>query len=257
MTTLIYDKTFDGLFTAIFEVYEYKFQQPKIIKENTGNDVLFGYMHVVYTNNDKAERVLCKIKNILSYKALLELYAAFLSEIDDIENNILHYIQHLISSQKNIETDWINNDVRIIKQTSRKVLHEAHQMKGFVRFHLTGNQLYYSIINPVYNILPLITHHFKHRFSDQHWLVYDEKRRYGIYYDLNNVTEVNILPDQPKRTADVAFALHEDEILYQRLWQKYFKSTFIESRKNTKLHVQHLPRKYWKNLVEKMLVNII
>lgn len=256
MTTLIYDKTFNGLLTAVFEVYEYKFQQPKIVKENSVNNILFGYTHVAHTSNDKAERVLSKVKNMLTYKALLELYAAFLSEADDIENNILHYIQHLISSQKNIETDWANNDVRIIKQTARKVTHEAHKIKGFVRFHLTNNQLYYSVIDPEYNILPLITHHFKHRFSDQQWLIYDEKRRYGIYYDLNNVTEVNILPNLPKQPGDVTFALHEDEVLYQQLWRKYFKSTFIEARKNTKLHVQNLPKKYWKNLVEKLPIDL-
>jgi len=30
MTTLLYDGSFDGLFTAIFEVFEYRFQEVEI-----------------------------------------------------------------------------------------------------------------------------------------------------------------------------------------------------------------------------------
>jgi probable DNA metabolism protein len=42
-----------------------------------------------------------------------------------------------------------------------------------------------------------------------------------------------------------------DETLYQDLWQQYFKSVNIAARKNTRLHIQHMPRRYWKYLPEK------
>ncbi|RZL34744.1 MAG: DUF4130 domain-containing protein, partial [Pedobacter sp.] len=47
--------------------------------------------------------------------------------------------------------------------------------------------------------------------------------------------------------------LNEKEELYTHLWKDYFKSTNIESRKNTKLHVQHVPKRYWKYLTEKQI----
>jgi probable DNA metabolism protein len=43
----------------------------------------------------------------------------------------------------------------------------------------------------------------------------------------------------------------EKEELYQRLWQQYFTSVNIAARKNTKLHIQHMPKRYWKFLPEK------
>ncbi|HCV81945.1 MAG TPA: DNA metabolism protein, partial [Zunongwangia profunda] len=47
--------------------------------------------------------------------------------------------------------------------------------------------------------------------------------------------------------------LHENEISFQKLWKSYFESTNIKSRKNTKLHLQHVPKRYWKYLTEKTI----
>ena len=44
------------------------------------------------------------------------------------------------------------------------------------------------------------------------------------------------------------------EELYQKLWHSYFQSINIEARKNTKLHLQHVPRRYWKYLTEKQVM---
>ena len=38
---------------------------------------------------------------------------------------------------------------------------------------------------------------------------------------------------------------------YQELWKAYFKSVDIPERRNLKLHLQHVPKRYWKYLVEK------
>ncbi|RYZ23730.1 MAG: DUF4130 domain-containing protein, partial [Chitinophagaceae bacterium] len=46
-------------------------------------------------------------------------------------------------------------------------------------------------------------------------------------------------------------AYDEAESIYQELWKQYFKSVNIAARKNTKLHIQHMPKRYWKYLPEK------
>jgi len=43
------------------------------------------------------------------------------------------------------------------------------------------------------------------------------------------------------------------EIEYQKLWSEYFDHTNIKERKNTKLHTQHVPKRYWKYLTEKKI----
>ena len=104
-------------------------------------------------------------------------------------------------------------------------------------------------------MLPLIEKHFKERYADQRWLIYYGTRKYGLYYDLKSVETVNIsFNDNAGNGKNIAAIFGEKEELYQHLWQQYFKSVNIASRKNTKLHIQHMPKRYWKYLTEKQPV---
>ncbi|RYF92797.1 MAG: DUF4130 domain-containing protein, partial [Chitinophagaceae bacterium] len=95
--------------------------------------------------------------------------------------------------------------------------------------------------------------HFKNRYADQRWLIYDLKRKYGIYYDLEKVETVTLdFTNENRSGRDKSVSFDEKEVLYQRLWQDYFKSVNIVSRKNTRLHLRHVPKRYWKLLTEKL-----
>jgi probable DNA metabolism protein len=127
-------------------------------------------------------------------------------------------------------------------------------MEAFVRFQLTQDKLYYAICQPDYNVLPLIQKHFKERYADQRWLIYDSRRKYGIYYNLATVETVKIsFSAHTSNGKHLTEILDEKEELYQQLWQQYFGSVNIEARKNMKLHIQHMPKRYWKHLPEKQL----
>ncbi len=252
MDIVIYDGSFKGLLTAIFEVYEYKMQQPLIHREGEASQSLFGKSHMVHTSDEKSERVWNKLDAKLSAISMRQLYKTFLSEINGIENYLLRYVQYILSTKNIVENDYSNPDVLMIKQTSRKVDREKHRMEAFVRFALTKDELYYSIIQPDFNVLPLIKNHFEKRYADQCWLIYDIRRKYGLYYDMNDVTEVQIDFTTDLQNAEAKNNLYdENEILYQELWKQYFTSVNIKARKNPKLHIQHMPKRYWKYLVEK------
>ncbi|WP_072989097.1 DUF4130 domain-containing protein [Flavobacterium segetis] len=45
----------------------------------------------------------------------------------------------------------------------------------------------------------------------------------------------------------------DSEIQYQKLWWEYFDHTNIKERKKIKLHLQHVPKRYWKYLMEKKI----
>lgn len=252
MNTVIYDGSFKGLLTAIFEVYEYKIQQPHIVKKEMVEGSLFGTIHSTETDNAKAVRVLNKLKEKLTPNGFAQLYKTFLSELREIEDVIYRYIAYVLQNNGGVENNYAHPDVLMLQQTSRKVDRERHRMKAFIRFQLTKDELYYALIQPDYNVLPLIVKHFKDRFADQRWLIYDAMRKYGIYYDKENVSEVNLDFTSDLQNADSRAALYdESEELYQQLWQQYFASVNIKARKNTKLHLQHMPKRYWKYLVEK------
>jgi probable DNA metabolism protein len=226
MNKVAYDGSFAGLLTAIFEVYEYKMQDVSCCRDAVVAGSLFGGMHEVRTSSEKAARVLKKLEERLSVAAMTQFYRAFLSELPEIDNSLIRYTRYILSSRKPVENDYTHPDVLLLQQVSRKVHREKHRMEAFVRFQLTGDGLYYSLIQPDYNVLPLISKHFKERYADQHWLIYDTRRKYGLYYDLEIVKEIELdfaVDLQANGTAiDGTSILDEKEELYQQLWRQYF-----------------------------------
>ena len=179
------------------------------------------------------------------------LYHAFLSEIEYSDQLILEFCIAIFQG-KAIEFDVAHLITSQLLKIKKKVSRERHRMTAFVRFRLTKDQIYFASIEPDFNVLPLLSSHFKKRYADQEWLIYDVKRHYGIYYNLKEVSVVDFefhnQLDIFKTSTDF-FAL--EEIEFQTLWQSYFKSVSIASRKNLKLHTQHVPKRYWKYLSEK------
>jgi probable DNA metabolism protein len=252
MQTLVYDGSFAGFLSAVFDVYYYKFTQVDICQEKAFNGNIFTEPRRVHTSVYNSQRLWKGLEKKLSDDARKQLYRTFLSELPGIENTLLHYIQYAFASVVLIEEDYSHHAVLNITQTAKKVWREMHRMQALVRFQKTADDLYYAIIEPDYNVLPLLTEHFENRYADQRWMIYDGKRKYGIFYNLKTVAEVQIyFNPNSSEGKNLRSVYDENEALYQQLWQQYFQSINIKARKNTKLHIQHMPVRYWKYLPEK------
>lgn len=252
MKTLVYDGSFDGFLTAVFSVYEMKYNDVSIVREGLFQESIFGGSEQIITDKIKADRVWEGFKKKVKPNDRYRFYYAFLSEHPAVENTLLHAIQYIFSSTHYVASDLTHPALLTVSKLAKNVSREKHRMEAFVRFKLTKDNLYFANIVPDFNVLPLIKKHFKSRYADQQWLIYDLKRRYGIFYDLDKVTLVHISFDasfNPTQTASSLFAPVELE--FQQLWKDYFKSTTIASRKNMRLHIQHVPKRYWKYLSEK------
>ncbi len=251
MKTVVYDGTFQGFLAAVFDVYEYKFADVKIVKQSVYNLSVFGHDHIVETSADKAFRVWKGLLKYCSNQSAEHLYHAWLSELPDIETHLLQYIQYVFFKQQSVDSDFSNAAVLKIAQVAKQVHRERHRMEAFVRFQLSKDGLYYAVVEPDFNVVVLLTDHFKNRYTDQRWLIYDGKRRYGIYYDLEKADMIELCFADHIKPGDITMAFDEEEPMYQSLWKTYFGSVNIRARKNTKLHIQHMPKRYWKYLPEK------
>ena len=252
MHVVVYDGSFESFLTGVFEIYEYKFQDVAIVSEKDYQKSAFGSEHFVQANRVKADRVWAGLRQRVSGKALSQIYKTFLSENHQVENIILQYLQYAFQSKTSIEYDYSHPAVLTVTKTAVKVAKEKHRMEAFVRFQLTKDKLFYATIQPDHNVLPLISGHFEKRYADQKWMIYDISRRYGIYYDLETTEMVEMnFTEEAAQGKNIEFAIDEQETLYQQLWQQYFSSVNIAARRNIKLHIQHMPRRYWKFLTEK------
>ncbi len=250
--TLIYDGTFEGFLSCVFYVFEYKFKNVTIQNEFVNQIGLFSENETIGTDAKKADRVWKGIKSKTSKITSTKIYYAFLSEQEGVENILLNYIQYIFKNQLRVDTDFTHPSVLKIAQIAKNVSREKHRMEAFVRFRLTKDNIYFANIEPDFNVLPLIAKHFKSRYADQKWVIYDIKRNYGLFYNLQTLEFINM--SFPKnfdftKTDTIFFA--DEEFNFQKLWKDYFKSTNIKERKNMKLHLNHIPKRYWKYLSEK------
>jgi probable DNA metabolism protein len=252
MYTLVYDGTFEGLLTAVFEIYERKLLHVKLIKGEWRTSALFEEVLQIITDEDRANRVLKGLRKKLSAAGVQRLYIAHMAEMENEESALIGFIRYAFDTDQNIEEDYGNKYVMRISEIIKMVRREKHRMEAFVRFQKLKDEIFYSAVEPDFNVLPLLIRHFKSRYADQKWIIYDIRRGYGLYYDLNDTQYISFDFSEVNTPANVITAFSDDESIYQHLWKNYFTSVNIVSRKNTRLHLRHIPKRYWKHLTEKI-----
>ncbi|KAA0915498.1 TIGR03915 family putative DNA repair protein [Psychrobacter sp. ANT_WB68] len=261
---VLYEPSFEGWLSAVFYVYANKLQDDEslqLIAQDCYVPSLISQATSVATDEDKAERVLSKLNQLLGRSGMRNILWGFLSEKDNTGTTLFQVIKYAIDyPSRQIMDDLGNLNVLELVQTVKSVGREKHRMEAFVRFEHTNEDIYFARIEPDFNVLPLIGEHFRQRYQDQHWAIYDVARGYGIYYDKSKSTptrpaSLQTITDLNDAVLRNPASIHsKDEKRYQKFWQGYFTNVNIKERKNPRLHKQYLPQRYWKYLSEKQVL---
>lgn len=252
MTVFYYDKTFEGLLTAVFDAYSRKTFPDRLLAEGEIEPMFTSERYTVITQEKSATRVWVALQKKASKITCNMITYVWLSELEGSDELIMRYIRKIFDNKDSIEMNFGDPDVLQLHQIAKKVSHEKHYLVQFVRFQKAADDIFFAPVSPQYNALPLAINHFADRFSDQKWIIYDLKRKYGFYYDLHTVTEMTL--DNNDNFLDGKLdekLMAEDEKLFQELWKGYFKALTIKERINLKLQRQHMPKRFWKLLTEK------
>ncbi|WP_348548621.1 TIGR03915 family putative DNA repair protein [Psychrobacter sp. KFRI-CH2-11] len=260
---VLYEPSFEGWLSAVFYVYANKLHNDEalqLIAQDCYVPSLIAQATSVVPNAEHAERVLVKLNQLLGRSGMRNLLWGFLSEKNDIGTTLFQVVKYAIDyPSRHIMQDVGNLHVLELVQTVKSVGREKHRMEAFVRFEHTTDDIYFARVEPDFNVLPLIGEHFRQRYQDQYWAIYDITRGYGIYYDKSNSTATRPAALQTITDLDDAVlrcpaSIHSaDERRYQQFWQGYFTNVNITERKNPRLHRQYLPQRYWKYLSEKQI----
>lgn len=261
---VLYEPSFEGWLSAVFYVYANKLHDDEalqLIAQDCYVPSLIAQATSVVPNEEHAERVLVKLNQLLGRSGMRNLLWGFLSEKEHIGTTLFWVVKYAIDyPNRHIMQDIGNLHVLELVQTVKSVGREKHRMEAFVRFEHTTDDIYFARVEPDFNVLPLIGEHFRQRYQDQHWAIYDITRGYGIYYDKSNSTATRPAALQTITDLDDAVlrrpaSIHSaDERRYQQFWQGYFTNVNITERKNPRLHRQYLPQRYWKYLSEKQIL---
>ena len=248
MLSISYDSTFNGFLSIVFEIYRQHLDVGEIHPDRSDSPCnLFMQPFRIETSEESAQRLKRAISNQASPEILSTLDAAFRSEEDGIEMKILAYLRKMfLGTDPTYAKNPTSDEMLPIFMTARSVRREVGGMLGMVRFNRMPDGTYFSEIEPKYDILELLIGHFRGRFANERWVIYDSKRGFGVYYDGKNPVEMSI-----PNIRQVSAMNSSDNFV--QLWQDYYKSIAIKERENPKLMKQCLPVRYWKHLPERQV----
>ncbi|MDR2385503.1 MAG: TIGR03915 family putative DNA repair protein [Tannerella sp.] len=252
MSVFFYDKTFEGLLSAVFDAYCHKIFPEKLLKTGEPVPMFIDTSHTVMTESGHSKRVWNALLNKSGDNVCNMLVYVWLSEMNGSDELLFRYICKTFDSTKKNKYNFGDSDVLEVNKIAHKVAHEALYIKQFVRFQKTADNIFFAPIRPLYNALPLTIKHFADRFADQQWIIFDMRRKYGYYYDLHAANEITFIHDDKITSGKMDESIMaKDEKLFQDLWKGYFNSMTIKERINPRLHRKNMPSRFWRELTEK------
>lgn len=250
----IYDGTWEGMLSAVFDAFSLRRLSVTLIRDDDPRPMFGDRCHEVTVVDDKWQRVWHGLRTRMEPQALSALSTSFLSGERGMDMPVFRYIIKIFTRERGAERDFSDPDMLEVLRMARKVRGEAHRLLQFVRFQKAADGTYFAMVEPLYNVLPMAVGHFRDRFADQPFIIYDRKRDYGYYYDGSGEARTITMPADlyHVRTGRLSDdTMDADERLYQRLWRTYFKAIAIRERINPRKQRQDMPERFWKYLTEK------
>lgn len=245
MTCFLYDGSFEGLLTAIYDAFYSRERNVRIASTRGLQQSLLEKYISIDTDLEKAEKVYHSIINKISPNALDNVYRVFLADREEDNARIIfEYLKFGFKVGAKVDSYLSDDRVLRVHKIRQRVDLEVHRMMGFIRFRLLQGDIYYAPFEPDNDILTLLAPHFSKRFADQNWVIHDIGRNRAALY---NKKEWIIVDAHLEKIPEA----DEREQAYQQLWKHFYKSVTIKERFNPALHKRLLPKRYWRYLVEK------
>ena len=203
MIVFQYDKTFEGLLTALFHAYNRRVFPDRLLQEAEPLPLFCEEVFQVVTESSLADRVWRGAGRLLPVHFLSGITACWLSEQPAVDELLFRYLRKAFDSKGKSVFNLTDANVAEVSRLWKKVNNEATRVIQFVRFQKTADDIYFAATAPIYNVLPLTMGYFTDRFADQHWMVYDVKRQYGYYYDGQKAEEVRFEQDSEFLTSGI------------------------------------------------------
>jgi len=238
----IYDGTFEGFLSAVFDAYSLKITPVNITTDKDIQESFDTEYHYVNTSDEKSDRVIAGM-NKIGGGFTGNVTVAFFSWMPDREMVIYRYIvlgfeiKHKIFNK--LDDDIVIRMSAMVSQVGR----EINKLTGFLRFSVLENNLMYAEMSPKNNCLPFLLPHFSERMKVIPFLIHDlTYNQVGIYDTKESYIRSSEGLTLPKYSAD--------ELQYRRMWKCFYDTIAIEGRVNPKLRQQLMPKRYHKHIFE-------
>jgi probable DNA metabolism protein len=244
----VFDGTFDGLLSAVFDAYAQKRWPDAVEAQEMLTPGLFEDRVRIDTDAAKAARVWGALKTHLGANRQRQVALAFLAGCRGAATAIYRFLRDSLPAGGSRGRPPADLHAHLaVSRLAQQVSREAHRFKGFVRFSRVDEDQYLALIEPRHDVLPLLQRHFEERYADQKWVIYDVKRGYGLSFDRQRTTVIHrdpagltAGPDDPQ----------DPEARARALWRRYFAAASVEQRANHRLQLSKVPRRFRRYLTE-------
>ena len=235
-----YDGSFEGLLCCVFESYTKKERPTAILRDGDDEPSLFE-IRAVTTDRPHAQRIYRSL-----YKRSPEvgpfLRRAFLTCLPDKEMAIYRFIVKFYREGAPLLSRLSDDTYLPLLKAVRQLSGEVEQFRGFTRFSDFDGVLG-AEIEPKNRVLPVLRRHFCERYHNETFFLYDRTHREALLYS-GGVSRIVPLNHFEMAQPD------EVEAGYRRLWRRFYDTVAIEARKNEKLRMTHMPKRYWGTMTE-------
>ncbi len=236
-----YDGSFDGLLCCVFESYEKKETPADILPPDAEQTTLLPAKEIL-TDERKAGRVRRSIPQKMGGEAAELVRSAFLTCLPQKELQILLFLRLGYQCGPKVMSMLTDDVAGTLFRAVGHLMNESHLLKGFIRFSIINGALV-SEIEPKNIVLPLLVRHFRERYPEERFMIYDKTHGMALIYQPYRhaiiPAEDLILPE-----AD------EEELTFRALWKLFYDTIEVPYRHNPKCRMSHMPKRYWKDMTE-------
>ncbi|MDX9961578.1 MAG: TIGR03915 family putative DNA repair protein [Aliarcobacter sp.] len=232
---LVYDGSFEGFLSLIYEVY-YKKLKPTKIYKTLPNEIIFEEILEIQTSEENSTKVLKAIKTKFPKPIVEKILNIFMCDSRAFEVALLEFI--IIGFKDTKQLFNINNSsVFYLSNLEKELFKNVHKMYAFVRFEELDDDTLYAKLECKFNVVYFLAKHFLKRFNNQNFIIHDINRKIAFIKtkDDYSIQEVAFF-DEPN------YSTNEEK--FQKLWKRFFKGITIEERINPKLQQQLVPLIY-------------
>lgn len=237
--TMLYDGSFAGFLSCVGESFRQKVYPFYFLSPRTRQISLYPLREVA-TDQALARELYSQLEAQGSAAFRRLITYSFLTSLPQRERNMFDAIY--LAFHHALPQDLTDERLLVLTRAVRRLVHEAHQYKGFVRFADYGGVLVGQIA-PENQVLPLLRPHFCQRLPQEAFLLHDKTHRQALFavrgrWKLRPLDQLDL--DDPSQA----------EAQCQALWRQFYRTIAIPDRENPRCRMTHLPKRFWGEMTE-------
>ena len=178
-------------------------------------------------------------------RAYLELARRVVLHRDPRRFALLYRLLWRMRTEPRVLAVEVDADVALVRSWHKAVEHDIQKMHAHVRFRAVphvASPAFVAWFEPEHRIVEAAAPFFVRRFANSAWAILTPER--SARWDLH---ELRFGPGSKRADAPADDAA-------EALWRSYYASIFNPARLNVAALRGHLPKKYWRNLPESVLI---